>query len=225
MSDVFLHLGAIRSDYDYDVSTVEARTATLFNGVFTKEKSPQRSHGVDFATLKDGRKIVIVPQVMQNADGKNIIVVTGLDPRLYEFLNGPTEVDKQGITTFENTLNGNRTRIVPVFPTDDPAHWGNHKKHGAGDGTRHSIMIAGAVDFMNNLMSSMMNPGEIFKFLPDQMKNDIKSHLEIQELAKERGESVYWPATWFFKDGNIPNQFAKALSRFIFEASFDRGFK
>jgi hypothetical protein len=224
--DTFLHLGAIRADFDYDfTSSILSRNTAFEHGRFTKGTAPQRSHGVDLATLTDGREIVIVPQVIQNADGKNIIVVTGIDPRYYDFLTGPTEVDRQGITTFQNTLDGNRTRIVPVFPTDDPEHWGNIKKHGYGDGTHHSIMLYGSVGFKDNVIVSLLKPGEIFDFLPDEMKDEIREKFRLRKIALETGETPDWLSPFLFEGGVISDEFARALSRFIFEASFDKGFK
>jgi hypothetical protein len=222
VKDRFLKLEAVRDGSDFDVTSTTLMHSRLREAGFHKGVAPQKTHDEDFGITTDGKEIVLIPIEIQNGNGKNVLIPVGLDPLLYEYFNSPGEVDKQGITSFQNALMGNRIRFTPAFPTDNPDDWNNFPKYNMWNGPKHIPLIKD-YDFPDNVIIELLknNPDgmdEIFRTLPKNMQEAIRASME--SLRQGGDPQLFFP----FEGGVITDEFAKALSRNITEAILTNGF-
>lgn len=219
--DVFLYLDSSRLDYTDEIM-VEGQFNYLDvkRGAFTKGKEPFKPVAVLTSKTSNGTNLYIVINKIQNTDGSIIFEKLGLDPRLYDFLNSPQEIDAQGISSWQNILESNRVRMVAVFPTGNPSDWGNFGKAQWGDALNHGILVVRGIDYAGNVMIPMQIPGVLFNSLPDGMQQQLNEKLDFVRTAKP---CVGWGPTIPFPDGAIPFDFASALSRRILEAGYTYG--
>lgn len=217
--DYFFYLSSSRQDYSDEITIPgEENYLDVKRGAFTQGHEPYRPAAVIRGKTSDGKDIYIIPNIIQNADGTNIINALGMDPRYFEYITGPDSLNKQGQTILETVLIDHYNMLVPIIPTNNPGDWNGLTAGGFGNGNNHGILFAGGVSYSNDVVVDMQNPGEVFNTLPDYMREILEKKL-TQIKAGNPSESPAVP----FVDGVIPEELARMLSRDIFEMGYTYG--
>jgi hypothetical protein len=227
--DYYLYLDASKKDVFMDEYYVEGNEnyQNIMRGLFTKGNEPHKPIVSIKGKTEDGRDIIVIVNKTQNADEKNFFLKLGFDPRLYEFLTGSGPfgnfaIDKQGISDFENALNANRVRMVPVFPTNNPEDWDNLRNNDFGDAMTHGILVNSGIDFRDNVMVRMQKPGDLFARLPDYIQKQVAQNIDF--IKSDNPTSDNYRAIPFI-DGVVSKELVFILSRHIYETGFSYGSK
>lgn len=235
VTDVTLFLDAARSDYDFSDHPFFEE---LNGGAFTEGHAPRANPAIIILDGEDGNpRLALLPTVLGNADGTNIIAKNTMDPLLLEGMMGRgvdgegrpidsfNEID--GRTMIEWAFEGRTVKIVPVFPTGNPDDWNNYGRNQTALGTsydnsmEHGILVVDGMSFSNSAPVEMLEgDSTIFNSLPDNMKAKINADLEIF-----RNTNFGFGGVTIFENGVITPEFAMALSRNISETGFSYGYQ
>lgn len=220
-TEYFFYLDSSRSDHVIPENRVgQENYMDIASGAFTKGNEPYRPAAIIKGKTSEGKDVYIVANIMQNADGTNIINPLGMDPRLFGYITGPESQNNQGKTSFETVLLENLMKLVPIIPTGHPEDWTAQSDAGFGNGNNHGILFVGGISYADDVVVDMQNPGEVFNVLPDYMREQLEENLAF---IKANNPTTDKYRAYQFTGGNIPPELALMLSRNIFEAGFTNG--
>ncbi len=220
--DYFFYLNSGRMDDVIPPERIgQENYMDIMRARFHQGKEPFKAEAVIKIITEDNKEMYVVAYTWQNADGKNITLPLGFDPRQFQFMFTPKDEidDLEGRNLGESILVDNFYKLVPIIPTGNPEDWNNYHKAGGNNGFVHGLQGNG-INYRNDIVVGMQVPGEVFNLLPVDMQNALNDNLNFIKASNPTTDKY---RSIMFPDGIIPPELALKLSRTISEAGFVDG--
>jgi hypothetical protein len=238
IEDYYLYLDSSRQD---DVISQDRLDETnymdILHGSFTKGCEPYRYAAIIKGTTSDMKEIYLVLNIIQNADGTNIIIPLGFDLIHFDYLQSPDISNHPNGFLVGEVLMERYRKLVPIIPTGNADDWDNFGKatvnanetnlakdpnayvYQGHRGGEHGILVYN-FNYDDSTIVAMQIPGEVFRLLPVDMQQQINENIDFIKASNPTSDK--W-RSFLLPQGLIPPELAMILTRHIHETGFANG--